>query len=188
MNQSADPGLSIHPGVIRLGAVVLALLLTGPVRGQGTGEIRLPGAVTERPTWLREAPFDVGRFFEMPPASQNAAPLYLEAFLAFSEEMDVCLPPSRRGNAAAAVANAKRIDKAFDMWFKDRDPAHLDRREIDALAAVMRGAAQQAGRRPAPASLRIRGGDHVRFPGPPPSGEPRRRPSVELARRPFARP
>ena len=40
--------------------------------GQSPVEPRLPGAVEKAPSWLKEAPFDVAKFFELPPATQNA--------------------------------------------------------------------------------------------------------------------
>jgi hypothetical protein len=59
-------------------------------------EPRLPGAVEKAPEWLKDAPFDVAKFFEMPPASQNAAPLYLEALFEFGTEMEPIYPPEVR--------------------------------------------------------------------------------------------
>jgi hypothetical protein len=128
----------------KIGASVVAslvFLLPTVAFGQGAGsgpEPRLPGAVTTAPAWLKGAPFDVAAFFEMPPPSQNAAPLYLEALLDFGGDMAVCLPPSRRGRASAAEEKGTRIDRAYAAWEKDR--SHVDRAEIDALSVVMRDA------------------------------------------------
>ncbi len=74
----------------------------------------------------------------MPPRSENAAPLYLEALLDFGGDMALCLPPDRRNRGDEADAKRLRIQRAFEAWDKDRDPAHLDRAEIDALGLAMR--------------------------------------------------
>jgi hypothetical protein len=145
--------MMIRRRIHALGTVMFLFLAVGIALGQtGAGpEPRLPGAAVTAPSWLREAPFDVAKFFEMPPASENAAPLYLEALLDFGRDMSLCLPPNRRDRAAAAEAKAERIRRAYDRWDKDRDPAHLDRAEIDALAVVMRDALRKldtAQRRP----------------------------------------
>jgi hypothetical protein len=108
--------------------------------GHGAGsdlELRLPGAVTRAPSWLKDAPFDVARFFEIPPPSQNAAPLYLDALLDFGDDMALCLPPDRRDRAQAAEAKGLRIERSYSAWDQDRDSGRLDRAEIDALAVVM---------------------------------------------------
>lgn len=126
---------------LRVGAWVAAgLVFLMPARacGQGAGsgaEPRLPGAVSTAPAWLTSAPFDVAAFFAMPPAAQNAAPLYLEALLDFGGDMAVCLPPGRRGGAANAEANGTRIDRAYGAWYQDRD--RLDHTEIDALDVAL---------------------------------------------------
>jgi hypothetical protein len=109
----------------------------GPSPGR---EPHLPGAVTKAPPWIGQAPFDVAKFFVLPPSSQNAAPLYLDAFFEFGEEMAVCFPPDQRGRAKAAKANGERIDSAYTTWDRDRDPAHLDRAAIDALLTAMQPA------------------------------------------------
>jgi hypothetical protein len=109
----------------------------GPSPGR---EPHLPGAVMKAPPWIGQAPFDVEKFFELPPPSQNAAPLYLDAFFEFGDEIAVCFPPDQRGRAKAAKANGERIDRAFTTWNRDRDPAHLDRAAIDALLTAMQPA------------------------------------------------
>lgn len=115
--------------------IVVGWLASPTAMGQGI-EPRLPGAVTKAPAWLTGAPFDVGAFFAMPPASHNAAPLYLEALIDLEEEMRVCLPPSWRDRGDRANANRERITQDFSVF--DRPGAQVDAREVSALAASMR--------------------------------------------------
>jgi hypothetical protein len=78
----------------------IALLVASTASGQGAGhEPQLPGAVTKAPSRIRKAPFDVATFFQLPPPSQNAAPLYLDAFFEFGEEMAACFTPDQRRHA-----------------------------------------------------------------------------------------
>jgi len=119
----------------------VALLVPSTAFGQGAGrEPQLPGAVTKAPSWIREAPFDVAKFFELPPPSQNAAPLYLDAFFEFGEEMADCFTPDQRGRLRSAKANGERIDRVYSAWDKDRELAHRDRSGIDSLLVAMRTA------------------------------------------------
>ena len=62
----------------------------------------LPGAVESPPVWLaadKEVPFDLKAYFTLPPASQNAAPLYLDALFEFDEKVSSCFPPGPQTNA-----------------------------------------------------------------------------------------
>lgn len=50
-------------------------------------EPRSSGAVSTPPSYLADSPFDIKSFFKTPPANQNAAPLYLDAFFEFSSDV-----------------------------------------------------------------------------------------------------
>ena len=116
-----------------MGATCAVLLCAAVGMSQGpmpNREPQLPGAVTKAPSWIRQAPFDVAKFFELPPPSRNAAPLYLDAFFDMGEEMAVCFPSDERGRAATSKANGESIDRAYAAWEEDRNPAHLDRAGI----------------------------------------------------------
>jgi hypothetical protein len=94
-------------------------------------EPRLPGAVADPPAWLvKDAPFDVAKFFAMPRPSENAAPLYLDAFLEFGPDVASCFPTHVSARAAAARARAARVKPLWDVW-KD-DPSKVDRAKLDA--------------------------------------------------------
>jgi hypothetical protein len=71
---------------------------------------RLPGAVTRAPDGLGSTPFDINKFFAAPPRAQNAAPLYLDAFFEFSEDMAICFPEGteRERRRLAAAERSKR--------------------------------------------------------------------------------
>ena len=75
--------------------------------------------------------------------------------------MELCLPPDRRNQRGRGRCQALRIQRAFEAWDKDRDTAHLDRAEIDALGMAMRETLRKldaAQRRP---RVRLRDRDHL---------------------------
>jgi hypothetical protein len=125
--------------------LVLAWLGAIVVRGQeiardskssGAGDPypKFPGAVTKAPAWLgADAPFDVAKFFAAVPRDQNAAPLYLDAFLEFDSEVAVCFPEDidrdRRSQAAQA-----RMSRYVPLGRPLRDdPQSVPPEEIDAV-------------------------------------------------------
>jgi hypothetical protein len=129
-----------------LGCLWVLLLITACARAQGSATSRephLPGAVIKAPSWLANVPFDVKAFFDLPPASQNAASLYLDAFFDLDEKMAVCFPPPQTRRTSIAMANGDRIDRLYAAWDRERDPAHLDRAGIDSLMVAMRPALQK---------------------------------------------
>jgi hypothetical protein len=83
---------------------------------------RLPDAVTSAPDWIgRDAPFDVARYFAVPPRDRNAAPLYLDAFFEFTASMDRCFPPGpeRDRRRRAADDRSKRYMELVKASFSD---------------------------------------------------------------------
>ena len=116
-------------------AVGCGLLVPWPsARGQATQsnppEPRLPGAIETVPEWLKDAPFDVAKFLEMPPAADNAAPLYLEALFEFGKELAPIYPPDVRERAAAISERAARAAS-----LTQKDPKIANVAEIDAVLA-----------------------------------------------------
>lgn len=64
--------------------------------GMAASQPRLPDAVTQAPAWLvGHAPFDVVKYFDVPPPDQNAAPLYLDAIAEF-EDVGHCFPTDQQ--------------------------------------------------------------------------------------------
>jgi hypothetical protein len=92
-----------------------------------------PGAIEEPPRWIGRAPFDVAAFLALPPADQNAAPLYLDAFFEFDDALAPCFPPEQRDRARSAKARLARLESLYASWVKD--PRSLDNAEADALLA-----------------------------------------------------
>lgn len=100
-----------------------------------------PDGVAEAPPWFgTNAPFDVATFFKAPPPEQNAATLYLRAFLAFGPDVSGCFWPE----GEMPPAEAKRLRKAFQQrseieirldnaWEKDAES--VDRGEVDCWLA-----------------------------------------------------
>jgi hypothetical protein len=94
---------------------------------------RLPGALTERPRWIKaDAPVDVAAFLDEPPRDQNAAPLYLDAFLEFDEVMASCFSPDEGARRAPIALQRRERIKQFDQAWR-ADPSSVDRAALDAL-------------------------------------------------------
>ncbi len=89
-------------------------------------ELALPDAVEQPPAWLlKDAPYDLARFFTLPPGNQNAAPLYLDALAEFSGEMAVCFPPGEEQDLRfRLVRERNQTLVAVDRTFHD-DPKRL---------------------------------------------------------------
>ena len=103
----------------------------------GRQEPRLPGAVTTPPEWVgTDAPFDVARFFAAVPRERNAAPLYLDAFFEFGEEMAVCFPkgPDRDRRAVAAQGRMERFMAIYEAL--EEDTAGITAEAIDAVLTL----------------------------------------------------
>lgn len=91
----------------------------------------LPDAVTEAPAWLvGTAPFDVAKYFEVPPPDQNAAPLYLDAIFEFASDVEKCFPdgPERARRKQATEDRMKRY-----MALQDQPRAPANAAQWDAL-------------------------------------------------------
>lgn len=93
-------------------------------------EPRLPGAFVDPPAWLvKDAPFDMAKFFAMPRPEENAAPLYLDAFLEFGPEVAPCFPTDVSARAEAARVRFDRVKPLWKAWIDN--PASVDRAKID---------------------------------------------------------
>jgi hypothetical protein len=123
--------------VVLIFTYLISIIISSSTMGQSSRtppeEPHLPGAVTEAPAWLRDAPFDVGRFFALPPSRENAAPIYLDALLEFDEALAVCFPPKQRRRASAAKDQNSRTKSLQAIW--DEDPDQVDPARLDALLA-----------------------------------------------------
>ncbi len=73
----------------------------------------------------------MAKFFELPPASENAAPLYLEAFFEFGTQLKEFFPPDVLERSGEIADRARRADKVFFAW--ENDPASVDRASIDVI-------------------------------------------------------
>jgi len=93
----------------------------------------LPDAVTEPPAWLvKDAPFDVAAYFRAPPPDENAAPLYLDAFYEFTDDMEDCFSKEERARRSpVAKRRSKRFDRIYRAW--EKDPKSVDPAETDAI-------------------------------------------------------
>lgn len=92
----------------------------------------IPGEVVRPPAWLKAgAPFDLDAFFAMPSASQNAAPLYLDALLEFDGSAAACFPdsPAIRRRKQAADDRQKRYTRLEEALAKN--PATVPAVSID---------------------------------------------------------
>jgi hypothetical protein len=100
-----------------------------------------PDAATEPPPWIGErAPFDVAKFFETPPAEENAAPLYLDAFFEFSRDVSICFLPSGQEpqgetlrRCEVAQKRGKEFSRLAQAW--EKDPESVDEAAVDAWLA-----------------------------------------------------
>jgi hypothetical protein len=113
--------------------VVFALLWVATVFGQETGRNsgraeaagpypRLPAAVTRVPEGLdANSPFDIKKFFLTVPRERNAAPLYLDAFFEFGNELATCFPAGAETDRRrqATSDRVKRYSELEQALFKD---------------------------------------------------------------------
>ena len=69
-------------------------------------------------------PFDVAKFFSAPPRAANAAPIYLDAFFEFSDELAVCFPEGahRDRRRQAAEYRSQRYKELADALLGTRNP------------------------------------------------------------------
>ena len=130
-----------------VGGATLVVLLTAAVDGQDArrkGDSskyagsypKFPGALTKAPEGLGSTPFDVTRFFAAPPPDRNAAPIYLDAFFEFGDEMAVCfrdgLDRDRRRQAARDRSQRYlELDKALF-----ENPKAVPATSIDAVISL----------------------------------------------------
>jgi len=101
--------------------------------------LAFPDALTNPPTWNdANVPFDLGAFFRAPPAEENAAPLYLAAFIEFSKAEMMALFPTlpeqeRREWYRAAQELSEEERRLEDAW--EKDPQSVDNVAVDAWLA-----------------------------------------------------
>ncbi len=97
---------------------------------------RLPGAVKRAPDGLGSIPFDLQKFFAVPPPDRNAAPLYLDAFFEFGDEMAVCFPdgPERDRRRQAAKDRSQRYLELDKALFEN--PKAVPATSIDAVISL----------------------------------------------------
>jgi hypothetical protein len=119
-------------GMVALGSSLLASVAIGQTKARDS-EPRLPGAVSEPPAWLKDAPFDIAKFFEMPPPQENAAPLYLDAFYEFSPEMEMCFPHDQRQRTSIVRERVRRSAGTLEAFHTD--PAAVPIAQVDATLA-----------------------------------------------------
>ena len=98
-----------------------------------------PDAVTEVPSWNDEnSPFDLAEFLKAPPAAENAAPLYLDAFNEFSPTLMLLFFPEmsqeeKRQLYSSNSLRYKEKQRLDDAWGKD--PQSVDNAAVDAWLA-----------------------------------------------------
>lgn len=111
----------------RFAVAWVALGLAGAPAAFGQGEPRFKDGVTVAPAEaVKDAPFDVARFFDAPPRDKNAAPLYFDALLEFSPDVASLYPEGPEREQRRAVAQ-DRMARYQQLTRKDA--------EIDALLA-----------------------------------------------------
>ncbi len=102
-----------------------------------------PDAVTEVPPWNdANPPFDLAAFLRLPPAEENAAPLYLDALFEF-EDLSYCFVPPGLGVAQYPDNIKRRMETARQRWNEfyrldsawEKDPESVDDAAIDAWLA-----------------------------------------------------
>lgn len=92
-----------------------------------------PRALASLPDWLvKDAPFDVARFWVTVPAEQNAAPLYLDALYEFSPHMEVYFPADARSQRTS-VARARRERSQKLQVARAQSPGPQNAAERDAV-------------------------------------------------------
>jgi hypothetical protein len=108
-----------------------------------------PDAVTESPPWIgTEAPFDVAKFFETPPAEENAAPLYLDALFEFSRDMSICYTPSGQEPQGETKRRCEIVAKRDNEFVQfetawQKNPGSLDNAAVDAWLAQYKAGFQK---------------------------------------------
>ena len=92
----------------------------------------LPGAVTSLPSFLlADAPFDIAKHFESPPADKNAAPLYLDALFEFSSDVGVCFTQQEQ-QLRLPIAKG-RLERTYSLHLRrDQNEGSVSAHELDA--------------------------------------------------------
>lgn len=111
-----------------------------PSRDAGTrAPLSFPGALTELPSWNdANTPFDVAAFLQVPPAEENAAPIYLEALIEIGKnEMDCFFPEMSEQEKKELLLATEELSKEYqrleDAW--EKDPQSIDNAAVDAWLA-----------------------------------------------------
>ena len=124
----------------RLVLCLLLIISASAVRAEERTYPSFPDAMTKRPSWLVNAPFDVDKYLESPPDEQNAAPLYLDALFEFSSDMAVCFHPAGEKPQGEVKRRSEAADKRYEEYFKfeqphEENPKPVDNDAVDAWLA-----------------------------------------------------
>ena len=110
-----------------------------PYRDSRRANLTFPGAITKPPTWSdTNPPFDLAEFFQFPAEEENAAQLYLDAFLEFSPgEMTTFFPemPEQEKKdwwLAYRTVSQEHL-RLHEAW--EKDPNSVDSTAADAWLA-----------------------------------------------------
>ena len=153
--------MSLRLSLSRAPLIALAVCVFAPLgiaRGQAPNQApartypSIPGAIEVPPAWLaadKDVPFDLKAFFAMPPASQNAAPLYLDALFEFGGDVIGCFAPGPDTDAR----HQKAMDRSNRARPRSRPcptrPGSTARRSPRSCRSTRRASASS--RRPRPA-------------------------------------
>ena len=134
---NGSPG-KVDASASNLATVTGGSVASGPTASDVTRTYpSFPDAATGAPPWIgRDAPFDVAKFFEAPPAEENAATLYLDALFEF-DDLSICYSPSGQkpqGDVLRRMETAqRRIDEFVrfeETW--EKNPQAMDDAAVDA--------------------------------------------------------
>ncbi len=129
--QKAD-GKSVAVSLEMLSAADQKLLKRRAQVMVGELELSLPNAMISPPEWLAndpKVPFDLKKFFELPPEHQNAAPLYVEAFSEFEPHLyfhvygiDPKADPDLAKGISQKIRNKPATDFLYQYWEYEEEP------------------------------------------------------------------
>lgn len=134
------PALAGGVAVLLSGAIlavwVVPRFYAQPARATITlDEPAIPRGLSEPPGWLVEtAPFDVVKHFELPPAEENAAPLYLDALYEFNSAMEGCFSADENSRRTPLV---DKRNERIAPYLKNRE-FPLPRHRAAAVDAALR--------------------------------------------------
>jgi SLA1 Homology Domain 1 (SHD1) protein len=110
-----------------------------PYRDSMRANLTFPGAAAKPPMWNdANPPFDLAEFFQFPPEEENAAQLYLDAFLDFSPgEMTIFFPEMPEQEKKDWWLAYRKVSqeqwRLYEAW--EKDPNSVDSTAVDAWLA-----------------------------------------------------